>query len=118
DWDGWPDGDFSALFSIDFVEQHDNLQVHWATRALGGRGGSSEAEVWQDGKLARRQCQGIIECENANCQVVTRPQSRPNGVAKQISAPCTCGSKLVHYSCSVRSTLHTFLGGVYYQNGG
>ncbi|KAJ7719113.1 hypothetical protein B0H16DRAFT_1336930, partial [Mycena metata] len=118
EWDGWPDGDFSALFSIGFVEEHDNLQVHWATRPLGGRGGSSDAEVWQDGKLTRRQCQGVIECENTNCQVVTRPQTRPSGLVKQLSAPCSCGSQLVHYSCSVRSTLHTFVGGVYYYNGG
>ncbi|KAJ7761346.1 hypothetical protein B0H16DRAFT_1211916, partial [Mycena metata] len=118
EWDGWPDGDFSALFSTSFVEEYDNLQVHWATRVLGGRGGSSEAETWQDGKLARRQCQGVIECENPQCQVVTRPQTRTDGVAKQLAKACACGSKLVHTTCSVRSTLNTFIGGIYYQNGG
>ncbi|KAJ7872441.1 hypothetical protein B0H13DRAFT_2669428 [Mycena leptocephala] len=116
EWDGWPDGEFSMLFSMSFVEKHDNLHVHWATRPLGGRGGSAEADTWQKGKLTRRQCQGIIECENAECTVVTRPQTRAAGIAKQLSQSCTCGANLVHHTCDVRSTLHTFGGGVYYQN--
>jgi hypothetical protein len=118
EWDGWPDGDFSMLYSLSFVERHDNLHVHWATRPFGGRDGSTQAETWQEGKPTRRQCQGIIECENDNCFVAIRPQSRPAGIAKQLAQGCDCGAKLVHQTCNVRSTLHTFSGGVYYQNGG
>ncbi|KAF7372007.1 hypothetical protein MVEN_00058900 [Mycena venus] len=117
-WDGWPDGDFSALFSMGFVERHNNLHVHWATRALGGRGGSTEAETWEGGKLTRRQCQGVIQCEGHDCTIVTRPQTRTAGLEKQLSQPCECGANRIHYPCEVRSTLHTFSGGVYYQNGG
>jgi hypothetical protein len=118
EWDGWPDGDFSALFSMGFVEKHDNLHVHWATQILGGRAGDTDAAVWKDGKLTRRQCQGIIQCESVDCSVVTRPQTRKAGVENQLSKLCICGSRLVHLACKVRSTLHTFSGGVYYQNGG
>ncbi|KAJ7756530.1 hypothetical protein B0H14DRAFT_3896312 [Mycena olivaceomarginata] len=118
EWDGWPDGDFSALFSMSFVEKHDNLHVHWATQILGGRAGDTDAAVWKDGKLTRRQCQGIIQCESVDCSMVTRPQTRKAGVENQLSKLCICGSRLVHLACKVRSTLHTFSGGVYYQNGG
>ncbi|KAJ7771904.1 hypothetical protein B0H14DRAFT_2402183, partial [Mycena olivaceomarginata] len=119
EWDGWPDGDFfSALFSMSFVEKHDNLHVHWATQILGGRAGDTDAAVWKDGKLTRRQCQGIIQCESVDCSVVTCPQTRKAGVENQLSKLCICGSRLVHLACKVRSTLHTFSGGVYYQNGG
>ncbi|KAJ7825884.1 hypothetical protein B0H14DRAFT_2368599 [Mycena olivaceomarginata] len=67
EWDGWPDGDFSALFSMRYVEKNDNLHVHWATRPLGGRGGTTHAESWQDGKLTQRQCQGVLECDDDEC---------------------------------------------------
>ncbi|KAJ6548940.1 hypothetical protein B0H19DRAFT_1300070, partial [Mycena capillaripes] len=118
EWDGWPDGEFSALFSMHYVKKNDNLLVHWATRPLGGRGGSTEATTWERGKLTRRQCQGVLECDEDECSVVTRPQTREAGLQMQLSRPCTCGAQLVHRPCTVRSTLHTFSGGVYYQNGG
>ncbi|KAF8173335.1 hypothetical protein K438DRAFT_1551160, partial [Mycena galopus ATCC 62051] len=117
-WDGWPDGDFSVLLSMDFVQSHDNLQVHWATRVLGGRGGSTQAETWQRGNLSRRQCLGVIECQGDECMVFTRPQTRKSGIENQLAKLCTCGAKLVHRSCDVRSTLHSFSEGVYYQNAG
>ncbi|KAJ6534085.1 hypothetical protein B0H19DRAFT_861479, partial [Mycena capillaripes] len=69
DWDGWPDGDFSCLFPMSFVEKHNNLQVHWATRPLGRRGGSTEAHRWKEGKLTRRQCEGVLECNDPECAV-------------------------------------------------
>ncbi|KAJ7856365.1 hypothetical protein B0H14DRAFT_3136075 [Mycena olivaceomarginata] len=106
EWDGWPDGDFSALFSMSFVEKHDNLHVHWATQILGGRAGDTDAAVWKDGKLTRRQCQGIIQCESVDCSVVTCPQTRKAGVENQLSKLCICGS------------IFLASGGVYYQNGG
>ncbi|KAJ6523273.1 hypothetical protein DFH09DRAFT_1420994, partial [Mycena vulgaris] len=117
-WDGWPDGDFSATFSMPFVEQHDNLHVHWASAPLGGRGGSTEAPTWEGGKVTRRRCQGVIECESDACAVVTRPQTRRTGIEKQLAQACACGEKLVHHACDVVSVLHTFQDGVHYQNGG
>jgi hypothetical protein len=45
EWDGWPDDEFSMLFWMSFVERHHNLHVHWATRPLGGRGESAEADT-------------------------------------------------------------------------
>ncbi|KAJ7854107.1 hypothetical protein B0H14DRAFT_2353941 [Mycena olivaceomarginata] len=84
----------------------------------GGRGGSTQADSWEGGKLTRRQCQGVIVCENLECGVVTRPHTRSQSVEKQLLKPCICGANLVHRTCDVRSTLHTFAGGVRYQNGG
>ncbi|KAF8184299.1 hypothetical protein K438DRAFT_1483898, partial [Mycena galopus ATCC 62051] len=118
EWDGWPDGDFTAVYPMDFVQGTDNLRVHWASSTLGGRhGGSAEAENWENGKLTRRQCQGIIECDNEHCTLVIRPQTRLAGIRTQLSKRCPCGAELHHDTCSVLSTLHTFGGGVRYHNG-
>ncbi|KAJ7711631.1 hypothetical protein B0H16DRAFT_1816471 [Mycena metata] len=103
---------------MDFVEKHNNLHVHWATATLGGRGGSTEATGWEQGKLTRRACQGAIQCEDAACQIITRPQTRRAGIDKQLEKSCACGAKLSHQPCEVISSLYTFKGGVYYQNGG
>ncbi|KAJ7831864.1 hypothetical protein B0H14DRAFT_2592431 [Mycena olivaceomarginata] len=108
EWDGWPDGDFSALFSMSFVEKHDNLHVHWATKILGGRAVDTDAAVWKDGKLTRRQCQGIIQCE---CRLFCGhpPSTRKAGVENQLSKLCIWGLDLSILLAS---------GGVYHQNGG
>ncbi|KAJ7091038.1 hypothetical protein C8R44DRAFT_585422, partial [Mycena epipterygia] len=118
EWNGWPDGNFKALFSIAFAEQTDNLAVHWACQPLGGRGGTAQAENWQDGKPTRRKCLGSIECESDACNIVVRPQTRVAGIQKQLDKPCACGAQLAHHPCDVVSTLHTFKSGIYYQNGG
>ncbi|KAJ7168037.1 hypothetical protein C8R46DRAFT_852394, partial [Mycena filopes] len=119
EWDGWPDGDFACHFSPDFVETHDNLRVHWACETLGGSGaGSVQADTWQEGKVTRRKCRGIIECTDRTCTIIVRPQTRTRGIQKQLSEPCSCGSPLIHQPCDVISTLNTFNNGVYYQNGG
>ncbi|KAF8169467.1 hypothetical protein K438DRAFT_1615022, partial [Mycena galopus ATCC 62051] len=102
EWDGWPDGDFTAVYPMDFVQSTDNLQVHWASSTLGGRhGGSAEAENWENGKLTRRQCQGIIECDNEHCTLVIRPQTRLAGIRTQLSKRCPCGAELHHDTCSI-----------------
>ncbi|KAJ7658759.1 hypothetical protein DFH06DRAFT_442939 [Mycena polygramma] len=120
EWDGWPDGDFTRLFPLEYVEANNNLHVHWACQTLGGStsGGSAHADTWQEGKVTRRRCWGVIECTNRRCPIVVRPQSRKTGIDKQLSVECSCGSELIHHPCDVTSILHTFNGGVHYQNGG
>ncbi|KAJ7703657.1 hypothetical protein B0H17DRAFT_872502, partial [Mycena rosella] len=118
EWDGWPDGDFSGIFSLEFAETHDNLGVHWACAPLGGSsGGSAQAETWPEGKITRRRCQGIIECGNRTCRIIIRPQTRPAGIQKQLSVRCSCGGELTHHTCDVTSVLHTFKHGIHYHNG-
>ncbi|KAJ7788056.1 hypothetical protein B0H14DRAFT_3504688 [Mycena olivaceomarginata] len=120
-WDGWPNGDFSAVFPMDFVERQKNLYVHWATQTLGGRGGSTQADSWEGGKLTHRQCQGVI-CENLECGVVTRPHTRSQSVEKQLLKPCICGANLVHRTvmfdllyipslvvCGIKTVGHTII---------
>ncbi|KAJ7141723.1 hypothetical protein C8R43DRAFT_860387, partial [Mycena crocata] len=109
EWDGWPNGDFKTLFSIAFAAQHNNLNVHWACQPVGGRGGSAEADNWQQGKPTGRRCLGAIECQDDACSVVIRPQTRPAAILKQLEKPCICGVQLVHHSCGIISTLHTWL---------
>ncbi|KAJ7078164.1 hypothetical protein B0H15DRAFT_1001560, partial [Mycena belliarum] len=118
-WDGWPDGDYSHLFSLEEAEACDNLRVHWACEPLGGSGaGSPEAEIWHDGKITRRKCQGVIECTSRACNILIRPQTRAAGIRKQLEVSCSCGGTLAHIPCHVVSVLHTFKHGVHYQNGG
>ena len=52
DWDGWPDGTFEREFTFEEVDACNNLQVHWATKSHGIRGGNDFAEDWTDGKKA------------------------------------------------------------------
>ncbi|KAF8174501.1 hypothetical protein K438DRAFT_1908881 [Mycena galopus ATCC 62051] len=119
EWDGWPDGNFTRIFPLEFTELHDNLRVHWASETLGGTlGGSVQAETWKDGKVTRRKCQGILDCTSGSCNVVVRPQTRAKGIEKQLSEACSCGAVLAHHPCGVISTLHTFKHGVHYDNGG
>ncbi|KAJ7818092.1 hypothetical protein B0H14DRAFT_2601585 [Mycena olivaceomarginata] len=116
--DGWPDGDFSALFSMRYVEKNDNLHVHWATRPLG----DEEARLM----LSRGRMESspdvnakvFLSATMTNALSSPAPQTRATGLQKQLSGSCACGAQLVHQSCGVRSSLHTFSGGVYYQNGG
>ena len=44
DWDGWPNGTFECEFTFEEVEAYNNLQVHWATKSHGVRGGNDFAE--------------------------------------------------------------------------
>ncbi|KAJ6484866.1 hypothetical protein C8R45DRAFT_1147891, partial [Mycena sanguinolenta] len=119
EWDGWPDGNFTSTFPLDFVEAHDNLRIHWACEILGGTtGGSVHSETWKDGKITRRKCQGIIECTSSTCNILVRPQTRTAGIHKQLSKACSCGGALIHHPCGVVSTLHTYKHGVRYDNGG
>ncbi|KAJ7658185.1 hypothetical protein DFH06DRAFT_1407814 [Mycena polygramma] len=120
EWDGWPDGDFSRLFSLEEAEACDNLRVHWACEPLSGGsgGGSAQAETWPEGKVTRRKCQGVIFCTTPGCDILVRPQTRAAGIRKQLAESCSCGGSLAHERCGVVSVLHTFKHGVHYENGG
>jgi hypothetical protein len=118
-WDGWPDGSFEADYAWDAVESTGNLRVHWSCRNTGGdRKGSQLATSWEQGKHSTRQCMGIIQCDNDDCHVLVRPQTTPQGIAKQVLHACACGAVLSHYSCPVRSILWTWKEGIHYKNGG
>jgi hypothetical protein len=79
-WDGWPDGTFERLFCFEEVDLYNNLLVHWATRSHGVRGGNEFAEEWVEGKRLRRDCLGIIECDNPDCTFSIRPQTTPKAI--------------------------------------
>ena len=60
----------------------------------------------------------IIKCDNPDCQVVIRPQTRPDGIENQLQRGCTCAAALRHFECDVTSTLVYWLGGVKFSNHG
>ena len=108
DWDGWPDGTFESEFTFEEVDAYNNLQVHWATKSHGVRGGNNFAEEWVDGKRLHRDCLGIIKCDNPDCTITVRPQTTPKGIDRQLREACKCGAILFHVQCAVRSTLWTY----------
>jgi hypothetical protein len=119
DWDGWSDGEWTRLFNITEFEALDQLPVHWSTCILGGdKKGDPNASTAAGGKLTRRQCMGIIHCENPECSIIIRPQTRLAGIEKQLSQSCQCSWTLKHVTCEVISTLHRYKEGVLYANGG
>ncbi|KDR82891.1 hypothetical protein GALMADRAFT_275949 [Galerina marginata CBS 339.88] len=80
-WVGWPDGDFSQLFTWAEYLQFEKLAVHWACAPLGGdKIGNDDAEVWEQGKTTSRRCNGVIKCNNALCMIIVRPQTRRAGI--------------------------------------
>jgi hypothetical protein len=118
-WDGWPDGEFEQDYDWDALRGNGHLRVHWACKNTGGdRKGDIFATSWEQGKRSTRQCMGIIKCDNADCLVLVRPQTTPQGIARQLSHPCTCGAVLSHSECVVRSTMWTWKEGIHYANGG
>jgi len=55
-WNGWPDGFFERDFTFHEVDDYNNLQVHWATKTHGHRGGFDSADSWEHGKKQHREC--------------------------------------------------------------
>ena len=117
-WDGWPNGIFEREFTFEEVNNLNNLQVHWATRTHGRRGGDDFATSWTSGKRRHKQCLGIIECDNPDCIIAVRPQTSQQGVAKQVQERCKCGAVLFHRKCDVKLTLWTYSKGVCVANDG
>ena len=92
-WDGWPDGTFERLFTHAEVDATQGLQVHWAMRRHGGdRKGDLFSKTVEGGKKSKRTCLGIIKCDNPDCQIVIRPQTRPDGIENQLQRGCTCAA--------------------------
>lgn len=119
EWDGWPDGTFERTFTYAEVEVMKDLQVHWAMRRHGGdRKGDNFAKAVEGGKKSKRSCLGIIKCDNPDCQIVIRPQTRPEGIEKQLQRQCTCAAPLYHIECAVFSILVRWSGGIKFSNYG
>ena len=119
EWDGWPDGTFERTFTYAEVEVMKDLQVHWAMRRHGGdRKGDNFAKAVEGGKKSKRSCLGIIKCDNPDCQIVIRPQTRPEGIEKQLQRQCSCTAPLYHIECAVFSILVRWSGGIKFSNYG
>ncbi|EIN09954.1 hypothetical protein PUNSTDRAFT_36808, partial [Punctularia strigosozonata HHB-11173 SS5] len=120
EWDGWPDGNWSYLFSAEEVAATSGLMVHWAHRVGGGsHRGRNDAETWVEGKKSDRTCHGVIVCGNADCVYRVRPHARPKQIPRQLEAPCPkCKWVLKWIKCGIKSYLHTFKDGIYYINVG
>ncbi|KAF5379487.1 hypothetical protein D9615_006638 [Tricholomella constricta] len=118
-WDGWPDGKFERDFTLDEVNETNDLAIHWAHTVGGGdRKGQRFAEEWTSGKRATRTCLGILQCDNQDCEITVRPHTKPQSLRTQLLKPCSCGAMLYHLKCDVKSILWTWSKGIHYQNSG
>jgi hypothetical protein len=119
DWDGWPAGSWSHLYTFSEFEALSNLSVHWATRVLGGdKKGDSNSATPSGGKITRQKCLGIIHCQNPDCSGVICTQTHPAGIHKQLSQQCQCGWTLSHKECGVESSLCHYQAGILYSTQG
>ena len=112
DWNGWPDGQFSLDLTFDEFKATGNLKVHWAHKVHGGdRTGDSHAPVYEKGKRSSRKCLGVLACDNPDCEVIVRPNVRPEKIEKQLLSGCPkCRSSLTRVTCeNVRNygSMHT-----------
>jgi hypothetical protein len=114
-WDGWPDGEFERHFNWQEYTDTKDIMVHWAYRLTGGdRKGDRFADTWQKGKHSKRWCLGIITCDNEECDIIVRPQTKPEGIYRQLLMKCQCGAKLQHEDCGIVSELWKYDGGIHY----
>lgn len=114
-WDGWPDGTFALDVDWKTYQSTGDLMTHWACKPVGGsRKGDEFSSTWQGGKLAKRVCLGVIVCNNDDCPMVVRPQTRSEGIANQLLRKCHCGASLSHFDCGVEAHLFRFNLGIHY----
>ncbi|KAI4517633.1 hypothetical protein K525DRAFT_210448 [Schizophyllum commune Loenen D] len=104
-WDGWPDGHEKWEYTLPQLEATEEFKIHWATTNVGGirNNGSVTKSSWEEAKVTRRRCNGVIEC--TRCTYILRPQTRgPKAIATQLEKRCPlagCGSPLVHIPCGL-----------------
>ena len=118
-WDGWPDGEFERDFTWQEMADTKDLMVHWAYHLTGGdRKGDIFGDTWPEGKRAKRWCLGTIVCDNEECETMVQPQTKPEGISKQLLSKCQCGARLRHDDCGLVSELWKYKDGIHYINGG
>lgn len=120
EWDGWPNGTIERDFTWKEFEDTGQLMSHWATKVGGGdRRGDTSAGMWERGKRSTRDCLGIIQCENVDCDYAVRPFTTRPGIVKQLEKGCEiCGESLIHHECEIRAILWKWSGGVHYEQNG
>ena len=120
EWDGWPNGIIEKDFTWKEFEDTDHLMTHWATKVGGGdRRGDIAAEMWESGKRSTRDCLGIIQCDDVDCDYAVRPFTTNQRIIQQLEKNCEiCGGLLIHQNCEIRAILWKWSGGVHYEQNG
>ena len=119
-WDGWPDGIIVHDFTWKEYESTGQLMSHWAAMIGGGDcRGDASAGMWERGKRSTRDCLGIIQCNNEDCDFAVRPFTTHRRIIQQLEKSCEiCGDSLIHRECKIRGTLWKWSGGVHYEQNG
>jgi hypothetical protein len=120
EWDGWPNGTIERDFTWKEFEDTNQLMSHWAAKGGGGdRRGDTSAGIWERGKRSTRDCLGIIQCENEDCDYAVRPLTTRQRIIQQLEKGCEiCGTSLIHQECGIRAVLWKWSGGVRYEQNG
>ena len=120
EWNGWPNGVIEQDFTWAEFEGTDQLMSHWAMKVGGGdRRGDISAGIWERGKRSTRDCLGIIQCSNEDCDYAVRPLTTRQRIIQQLEKKCEiCRASLLHQECEIRAVLWKWSGGVHCQQNG
>ena len=118
-WDGWPNGNLDLDLTKQQFSATKDLVTHWACARRNVKG-NREATSWEKGVRQRRDCLGIFQCTNPNCNVVVRPLTRTAlERSMQLKNPCRlCGSDLDHLTCNAKAVVYFWKDGVHYTHHG
>ena len=120
EWNSWPNDTIKRDFTWKEFEATGQLLSHWAAKGGGGdQRGDVSAGMWERGKRSTRDCLGIIQCDNEDCDYAVRPFTTRQRINQQLEKSCEiCGMSLGHRECGVRAVLWKWLGGVHYEQNG
>ena len=120
EWDSWPNGTIKQDFTWKEFESTGQLMSHWGAKVGGGdQRGDTSAEMWERGKKSTRNCLGIIQCKNKDCNYAVWPFMTCQRIIQQLEKGCEiCGMSLTHQECEICAVLWKWSGGVHYEQNG
>lgn len=120
-WDRLPDGDTNKVIITSKVYTAMGqlaFPVDWACEPAGGsRKGDPEASTEAEGRVSRRKCLGIFQCEKGH---ITRPGVRKAGRDKQTHcrAVPSCNCTLIPIACEAEMVINKWKGFASFQHFG
>ncbi|EKM79082.1 hypothetical protein AGABI1DRAFT_128247 [Agaricus bisporus var. burnettii JB137-S8] len=87
DWDGWPDGKITRLFSWEEYVLTGGLRSQWAHKGGTSKKGYRNAATHDEGRRTKRLCRGVFSCSNDDCSNLIRPHVEKKYIDEQKKIP-------------------------------